>query len=100
MIVGADMKCVAVMPSPMMSESQIAIRIEENRRALWTRGYWILGERRIHNPVFDGRGQRTTVAFEYRPCISEEEAEEIARKILEIAKECCSGGSTGKMVKG
>ena len=72
-----------VIPAPMMSETTRQKRVEEHRLDAWARGFIIEKEWRVHTPVFDKKGEKTTTMMRIRPAKSEDELEFILSKIEE-----------------
>jgi hypothetical protein len=74
-------------PAPMCSEIERAERVENARRGIWLDGMFIESERRVRNPAFDKRGEKTTTELKWRPCKTQDEADFVAHKVLAIARE-------------
>ena len=70
-----------VIPAPMMSEVDRQKRVEQYRLGVWARGCIIEKEWRVHNPVFDKRGEKTTTMMRVRPAKTDDEAEFILSKL-------------------
>ena len=70
-----------IIPAPMMSEIDRQRRVEEYRIGAWARGCIIEKERRVRNPVFEKKGEKTTTMVQLRPAQSEDEIEFILSKL-------------------
>jgi len=65
----------------MMSETDRQKRVEEYRLGAWARGCIIEKEWRVHNPVFDKKGEKTTTMMRIRPARTDDEVEFIVSKL-------------------
>lgn len=74
-------RLTSLLPAPMMDEVRRAALVERARRAAILDGYHIVSRRRVHNPAFDGRGEKTTTRFVVRPCRDKREAAAVAEQI-------------------
>ena len=70
-----------VIPCPMKSESERASLIENYRLGAWARGCIIEKEWRVHNPVFDQKGEKSTTMMRIRPAKTKDEVELCLSKI-------------------
>ena len=70
-----------IIPAPMMSEAERQKRVEQYRLCAWANGCIIEREWRVHNPVFDKKGEKSTTMFRIRPAKTKDEIEFIASKL-------------------
>uniref|UniRef100_A0A6H2A436 Uncharacterized protein n=1 Tax=viral metagenome TaxID=1070528 RepID=A0A6H2A436_9ZZZZ len=70
-----------IIPCPMKSESERQALVEKYRLGAWARGCIIEKEWRVHNPVFDKKGEKTSTMMRVRPARTEDEIEFIVSKI-------------------
>ncbi len=68
-------------PAPMMSETQRQELVQKYRIGAWVRGCIIEREWRVHNPVFDKKGEKTTTVFRVRPARTDDEIEFIVSQL-------------------
>jgi len=74
-----------ICPAPMMPETERQKRVADIRKSIYTNGCMIEKEWRVHNPVFDKKGEKTTTKFRIRPARTIDEWEFIAKELgLEI----------------
>jgi hypothetical protein len=73
-----------VMPAPGKSELEREAAHQNNLRCIAIEGYMVLETKRIHNGMFDKRGDATTWQYKCRMCKNEDEANAIHSKILEV----------------
>jgi len=64
----------------MMSESERQRRVDGYRSEIWRRGCVIEKEWRVHNPVFDKKGEKSTIMMRIRPARTDDEADFILSK--------------------
>jgi len=70
-----------IIPCPMKSESERQKLIEEYRLGAWARGCIIEKEWRVHNPVLDKKGEKSTMMMRIRPAKTPDEVEFILSRI-------------------
>lgn len=58
------------LPTPFMTEECRLARLEEERQKLRAMGMMIISERRVRNPAFDKKGERTTFNITIKPSFS------------------------------
>jgi len=73
-----------IYPAPIVSETERQKRLERYRLQVWGNGCVIEKEWRVHNPVFDKKGEKTTTKMLIRPAKTEDEV----RFILSKLKSC------------
>ena len=71
-----------VVPAPMMSEIDREKEVNVVRRNAWRGGYIITEERRVHNPAFDKRGEKSTTKIKIRPVKTQGEADFVMSKLI------------------
>lgn len=76
------MRAECIFPAPMISEKERQERLERFRLSIWANGCVIDKEWRVHNPVFDAKGEKSTTKFQIRPAKSDE-VDFILQRILE-----------------
>jgi len=64
-----------IYPAPMVSEVERQKRLEEYRLNIYANGCIIEKEWRVHNPVFDEKGEKTTTKMKIRPIRTADELE-------------------------
>jgi len=74
-------------PAPMMEEAERQKRVSAFRLGVYAQGCVIEREWRVHNPVFDKRGEKTTTKFVIRPVATEDEAKYVASELEKAVKE-------------
>ena len=74
-------------PAPMVTETERQQRLEKHRLSIWANGCVIEKEWRVHNPVFDGKGEKTTTKFRVRPAKDKGEFEFIASRLRGFKQE-------------
>jgi len=70
-----------IYPAPMISELERQKRLKEYRLNIYANGCIIEKEWRIHNPVFDGKGEKTTTKMKIRPIRTSDELEFIKQML-------------------
>lgn len=75
-----------IFPAPMVTETERQKRLEKHRLSIWANGCVIEKEWRVHNPVFDEKGEKTTTKFLVRPAKDKGEFEFIASRLEELSK--------------
>jgi len=70
-----------VCPAPMMSEIDRQKRVADMRKSIYANRCVIEKEWRVHNPVFDKKGEKTTTKFRVRPARTMDEVEFIVREL-------------------
>lgn len=73
-----------IIPCPMKSEIERQELVEKYRLGAWARGCIIEKEWRVHNPVFDKKGEKTTTMFRIRPAQTDNEMEFIVSKLTKL----------------
>ena len=73
-----------IFPAPMVTETERQQRLEQHRLSIWANGCVIEKEWRVHNPVFDRKGEKTTTKFLVRPAKDESELAFIVSRLEEI----------------
>lgn len=76
-----------IYPAPMVSETERQKRLEQYRIGVWARGYIIEKEWRVHNPVFDKKGEKTTTKMLIHPAKTEDEMQFILSKLESVSPE-------------
>lgn len=71
-----------IYPCPMVSETERQKRLEGYRLGIWRRGCLIEKEWRVHNPVFDKKGEKTTTKMRIRQARTQDEADFLMSKIV------------------
>lgn len=62
-----------IYPCPMVSEIERQQRLEDYRLGIWGNGCVIEKEWRVHNPVFDKKGEKSTTMMKIRPARTDDE---------------------------
>jgi len=62
-----------IFPAPMVDEIERQKRLDKFRLSIWANKCVIEKEWRVHNPVFDRKGEKTTTKFKIRPARTESE---------------------------
>jgi len=70
-----------IYPCPMVSETERQKRLEDYRSGIWGNGCIIEKEWRVHNPVFDKKGEKSTTMMRIRPAKTADEVDFILNKI-------------------
>ena len=70
-----------IIPAPMMSETKRQELVDKYRLGAWGRGCIIEREWRVHNPVFDKKGEKSTTKMTIRPAKTENEIEFIVSQL-------------------
>ena len=70
-----------VCPAPMMSEIDRQKRVSDMRKSIYANGCVIEKEWRVHNPVFDKKGEKTTTMMRIRQARTDDEVDFILSKI-------------------
>ena len=70
-----------IIPCPMRSETERQELVESFRLGAWRRGCIIEKEWRVHNPVFDKKGEKTTTMMRIRPVRTDDEVDFILSKL-------------------
>jgi len=70
-----------IYPCPMVSEIERQKRLEDYRIGIWRNGCVIEREWRIHNPVFDKKGEKTTTMMRIRPAKTQDEVDFLMSKL-------------------
>lgn len=73
-----------IIPAPMMSETKRQELVESYRLGAWRRGCMIEKEWRVHNPVFDRKGEKTTTMMRIRPVRTDDEVEFVMGKFKQL----------------
>jgi hypothetical protein len=76
-LVSAECIC----PAPMMSEIDRQKRVSDMRKSIYNNKCVIEKEWRVHNPVFDKKGEKSTTMFRIRPARTRDELEFIIRAL-------------------
>lgn len=66
-------KATCIFPCPGVDEAERQRRLNEHRKNVWGNGCIIESETRIHNPVFDKKGEKTTTKMVMRPARTDDE---------------------------
>ena len=74
-------RLTSLLPAPMVDEAGRAAMVERARQAAALDGYHVVSCRRVRNPAFDTRGEKTTTRFVVRPCRDKREAAAVAAQI-------------------
>lgn len=69
-----------IYPCPMVSETERQKRLGDYRLGIWRSGCVIEREWRVHNPVFDKKGEKTTTMMRIRPVRTQDEADFLMSK--------------------
>ena len=69
-----------IYPCPMVSETERQKRLEEYRLGIWRNGCIIEKEWRVHNPVFDENGEKSTTMMRIRQARTQDEADFLMSK--------------------
>ena len=75
-----------LIPCPMMDEIAREVRVRKAIEGKWLAGYWCEVVGRKKNPVFDKKGEKSSVKIKWRFCHTEDEAKFIVKKVQEILK--------------
>jgi len=70
-----------ICPAPMMTEIDRQKRITEMRKSIYANKCVIEKEWRVHNPVFDKQGEKSTTKFRIRPAKTIDELEFIVKEL-------------------
>jgi len=70
-----------ICPAPMMPEIDRQKRVSEMRKSIYANKCVIEKEWRVHNPVFDSKGEKTTTKFRIRPARTIDEVEFIVKEL-------------------
>ena len=70
-----------ICPAPGMSEIDRQKRVENMRKSIYANLCVVEKEWRVHNPVFDKKGEKTTTMFKIRPARTMDEVEYIAKEL-------------------
>ena len=70
-----------IYPCPMVSETERQNRLEDYRLGIWRNGCIIEREWRVHNPVFDKKGEKSTTMMRIRTAKTDDEVDFILAKI-------------------
>lgn len=70
-----------IYPCPMVSETERQKRLEGYRLNIWANGCVIEKEWRVHNPVFDKKGEKSTTMMRVRPARTDDEVDFILGKL-------------------
>ena len=70
-----------ICPAPMISEIDRQNRVAEMRKSIYANKCVIDKEWRVHNPVFDKKGEKTTTKFRIRPARTIDEIEFIVKEL-------------------
>ena len=74
-----------IIPAPVKSETERQKIVEGYRLGAWARGCIIEREWRVRNPVFDGKGEKSTTMMHIRPAKTKDEVEFILSKLKAIS---------------
>ena len=74
----------SIVPVPVMTESIRGKLIQSAVGSLYLRGFFVVSQERMRNPVFDREGEQTTTLIVYRACKNEDEAEVVKDEIERI----------------
>jgi len=69
-----------IYPCPMVSETERQKRLEDYRLGIWRNGCIIEKEWRVHNPVFDKKGEKSTTMMRIRHARTQDEADFLMSK--------------------
>lgn len=72
-----------IYPCPMVSETERQKRLEDYRLGVWRSGCIIEKEWRVHNPVFDKKGEKTTTKMRIRQARTQDEVDFLMSKFGE-----------------
>ena len=75
------MSAECICPAPMMSEIDRQKRVADMRKSIYANKCVIEKEWRVHNPVFDKRGDKSTTMFRVRPAKTIDELEFIVQEL-------------------
>lgn len=70
-----------ICPAPMMTEIDRQKRVADMRKSIYVNKCVIEKEWRVHNPVFDKKGEKTTTMFRIRPARTMDELEFIVKEL-------------------
>ena len=73
-----------IYPCPMVSETERQKRLEDYRLGIWRNGCIIEKEWRVHNPVFDKKGEKSTTMMRIRTVKTNDEVDFILDKVRAI----------------
>ena len=73
-----------IYPCPMTSETERQKRLEDYRLGVWRTGCVIEKEWRVHNPVFDKKGEKSTTMMRIRTAKTDDEVDFILTKVREM----------------
>jgi len=76
-VISAECIC----PAPMMTEIDRQKRVADMRKSIYVNKCVIEKEWRVHNPVFDKKGEKTTTMFRIRPARTMDELEFIVKEL-------------------